>query len=118
MGLNAKESAERMGSVCTSYLLSVIGEKGRNVPDLGVLHVYIYIHTHTRTLLRGHWKLGLIREQLPLQFSLGSSDALHLNATVFHPRKQMFYGRINGRNFAASPLLVALASHIADAVSF
>ena len=47
MGLNAKESAERMGSVRTSYLLSVIGEKGRNVPDLGVLHIYIYTHTHT-----------------------------------------------------------------------
>lgn len=86
--------------------------------QISEFYMYIYIHTHTRTLLRGHWKLGLIREQLPLQFSLGSSDALHLNATVFHPRKQMFYGRINGRNFAASPLLVALASHIADAVSF
>ena len=48
-GLNAKESAERMGSVCTSYLLSVTGEKGRNVPDLGVLHAYVYIYTHTHT---------------------------------------------------------------------
>lgn len=91
---NAKERLGRIGRVYTSLSPTSDKERGRNVPGLGVL--------------RGHWKLRLIRGELLA--SVRSSDILHMNATAFQPRKKMFYGRINGRNFAASLFQVARAA--------